>query len=67
MKEDDLIGPATVGEQANNTEITLPDGIHLNVDWEKSELTIKMNGRSFDITSKSKRVVVGREPEANDT
>ena len=67
MSKDSLTKPTTAsGEWAHDTEVTLPDGIHLKVDWNKSELTIKLNGRVIDISSKSKRVVVGREPETSE-
>lgn len=65
MSKDSLTKPAS-NEQAHDTEVTLPDGVHLKVDWKKSALTIKLNGRVIDISSKSRRVVVGREPEIND-
>jgi len=51
----------------HDTEITLPDGVHLKIDWNNSALTIKLNGRVIDVSSKSTRVVVGRNPEATDS
>lgn len=69
MSDDSLIKPTSAanGGWAHNTEVTLPDGVRLVIDWNKSEMTINMNGRKIDISAKSTRVVVGRELESNDT